>query len=415
MIVNETADIVIAGAGVIGLSIALQLARRTRARVLVLDRAATLGEGSTGASSAVCRHKYSRGEMVVLARDGIDAYRNWQAFVELADPLARFHNVGVLWLGEDSAGWQDSDQQRLSLLGVRTEVIDDEGVRSRFPAINPCTSAPDPSSDVEPRCGGTGLHLLEVDGGYIDPVDVLNDLLRGARNRGVEVRFRTEVDGLEMQGGRVAGVRLADGTSIACPTVISACGPWCTRLFARIGLEHPWQLEPVRIQVVHVDRPPEVTGPLPVVCDVAGGIYFRPQSGGQQIVLGSVREEDERDVVPDPDAYANWADDDFVRAKIYFLEHRVRGLGGIARPHGYTGLYTTNRTDFHPIVGPTPIEGFIVANGFSGHGFKLAPAIGSLVARMLVGRLESFDTTVDAGFLAFDRQPIRLASLGVLA
>ena len=128
-----------------------------------------------------------------------------------------------------------------------------------------------------------------------------------------------------------------------------------------------------------------------------------------------MREEDELERVGDPDVYANWADDDFVRSKLYFLEHRIRGMSRVGRPRGYSGLYTINRTDFHPIVGPTPIEGFIVANGFSGHGFKLAPAIGSLVAQSLAGSASSFDTSVDPAFLAFDRQPIRLASRGVLA
>lgn len=412
---NETADIVIAGAGVIGLCIALQLARRTRARIVVLDRAGTLGEGSTGASSAVCRYKYSRSETVRLASDGINAYRNWKDFVEVADPLASFQNAGVLWLGDSAAGWQDDDQQRLSALGVRVEVIDDQVLRSRFPAINPCVAAPDPSSENEHRCGGVGCHLLEIDGGYIDPVDVLNDLLRSVRARGVEVRFRTEVDALDVRDNRVVGVRFAGGGSIACPTVVSASGPWCKRLFARVGLEYPWQLEATRIQMVHIDRPSEVKGPLPVACDLAAGIYFRPQNGGQQIVLGSVLEEDEREIVEDPDAYANWADDDFIRTKLYFLEHRIRGLGRIRRPRGYTGLYTINRTDFHPIVGPTPIEGFIVANGFSGHGFKLAPAIGSLVARMLAEGADSFDTKVSPDFLAFYREPIRLNSRSVVA
>ncbi len=412
---TDTADVVIAGAGVIGMSIALQIARRSPMRVLVLDRAATPGEGSTGASSAVCRYKYSRNEAVMLARDGIHAYRNWRDFVGLPDPLASFQNAGVLWLGQGQADWPGSDPQRLTSLGVRVEVIDDAGLRSRYPAINPCTSALDPSSEDDHRCEGGAHHLLELDGGYLDPVDVLHDLIRSARQHGVEVRFRTEVDGVRLEGGRVVGVNLADGASIACPVLVSASGPWCGQLFARVGLECPWKLEPTRIQVVHLDRPAEVEGDLPVACDLAAGIYFRPQNRGQQIILGSVLEEDEREVVADPDGYATYADDEYVRTKLYFLEHRIRGLSRINRPRGYSGLYTINRTDFHPVVGPTPIDGFIVANGFSGHGFKLAPAVGSLVARMLAGEADSFDTTVDPAFLAFDREPIRLSSRGVLA
>ncbi len=412
---KHTADIVIAGAGVIGMSIALQLARRSRARILVLEKATSAGRGSTGASSAVCRHKYSHGEMVALARDGIGAYRRWRDFVELTEPRARFQDVGVLWLGDGRPEWPARDASRLAALGVRTAVLDDAELSARFPAINPCPGAPDVLAADPHRCGGGGPHLLELDAGFIDPLDVLADLIDSAREQGVELRFGAKVVGVELQGGRVAGARLADGSAVACETLISASGPWCLRLFERIGLDCPWRLEPVRIQVAHLDRPAGVEGALPVVCDVAGGIYFRPQNRGQQIIVGSVREEDERETVADPDAYADYVDDEFVRTMVFALEHRLRGLAPVRRPRGYSGLYTMNRTDVHPIVGPTPVAGLIVANGFSGHGFKLAPAIGALVARRLAGAAASFDTAVDGGFLAFDRQPIKLESLSVLA
>jgi glycine/D-amino acid oxidase-like deaminating enzyme len=158
-----------------------------------------------------------------------------------------------------------------------------------------------------------------------------------------------------------------------------------------------------------------VPGPIPVTCDPIGGIYFRTQNRGQQIVVGSILEEDEKEFVADPDSFSTYAEDDFIRAKLYALEHRLRGLTDLGRPRGYSGLYTINRQDFHPIVGPTPVQGFLVANGCSGHGFKLAPAIGSLIAQMLAGKAESFDTSVDPSFLAFDRTPMELPALGVLA
>ena len=294
---NQTADIVIAGAGVIGMCIAVQVARRSNARILVLDKAATPGEGSTGASSAVCRHKYSRSETVLLARDGIDAYRHWGDFVQLPNPLAQFSHSGMVWLGDGRPDWPAQEAQRLAGLGVRVEVLDDA----------------------------------------------------------------------------------------------------------------------TRIQMVHIDRPEGVQGDLPVVCDPAGGIYFRTQNRGQQIIVGSVLESDELESVKNPDDYATYADDDYIRMKLYYLEHRLRGMGDIRRPRGYSGLYTINRVDYHPIVGPTPIDGFFVANGCSGHSFKLAPAIGSLIAQMLAGRADRFDTGVDPGYLAFDREPIKLDSHNVLA
>ena len=74
-------DIVIIGAGIIGLNTALQLTRRTSASIAVLEKSNSLGAGSTGASSAICRHRYSLDETVLLAKHGIDAYRNWQEYL----------------------------------------------------------------------------------------------------------------------------------------------------------------------------------------------------------------------------------------------------------------------------------------------------------------------------------------------
>jgi glycine/D-amino acid oxidase-like deaminating enzyme len=78
-------------------------------------------------------------------------------------------------------------------------------------------------------------------------------------------------------------------------------------------------------------------------------------------------------------------------------------------------LYTVNRNDVHPIVGPTEIEGFWAANGFSGHGFKLAPMVGSIVAQAITGEQASFDTDVPLSFLAVDREPKVMADKNVLA
>jgi len=412
---GQTADIVIAGAGVIGLSIAVQLARRSSARIVVLERSSTVGTGSTGASSAICRHKYSLPQMINLARDGISVYRNWPDFVGFSDVLARYQDIGVLWLGNGDTQWTERDARRMSEHGIRALLLDDDSLQERFPGINPCLQVLDEESPERHRCEGGGQHLLELDGGYIDPVDVLQDLLRSARARGIDVQFRAEVSGIEMAGGRVSGVRLADGRSLSTPTVISATGPWCTRLFAGVGLATPWRLEPTRIQVAHIDCPAGVRGPVPVTVDQIGGIYFRPQNRGQQIIVGSILDSDEREFVSDPDDFARYADDEFIRSKLFVLEHRLRGTGDVGRPRGYSGLYTINREDFHPVVGRSPIEGLLVANGMSGHGFKLAPAIGSLVARMLAGQAECFDTDVDPGFLSYDRTPIALKTLGVLA
>jgi glycine/D-amino acid oxidase-like deaminating enzyme len=411
---SRNVDVLIAGGGIVGMSVAFQIARRAKCSVMVVDKGAGPGEGSTGASSAVCRFKYSHAEMVRLARDGIEAYRRWPEFLGLKDVRAEYQRLGVLWFGDGSDDWAEAEGRRLGHEGIRTAVLGASDVAEHYPALNPCIVPPDLAEGTAHDCRPGGGHLLEIDGGYVDPVSALQDLIEAARARGVEVRFQRQVTGLQFDGDRVAGATLSDGETVNCGNIVCATGPWCNALLASAGLAGRWPLEPTRIQVVHIDRPDNLGGDIPVCADAVGGIYLRTQNRGQQILVGSVLSEDEEERA-DPDNYAKYVDDDFARVKLHALQHRLPGLSYAAAVHGYSGLYTINRSDMHPVVGRTPVEGFHVANGFSGHGFKLAPAIGSLLAQAITGETIAFDTSVSADFLAFDRAPIALASKTVLA
>ncbi len=408
-------DVVIVGAGIIGLSTAWQLARRARLRILVVDKAAGVGEGSTGASSAVCRFRYSHDEVVGLARDGIRAYQQWQAFTRLPQCRAGFHQEGVLWLTGTDAAWADAEYARMTRLGIACEVLDDTALAQRFPALGNCTLAPDLDTGKPHRCAGGGSHLFECDGGYVEPVAAAADLVEACRGRGVEVSFGQRVISVDSGGGQVRGIGLAGGEYVATPLLINAAGPWCQDLNQRAGIELGWQLMPVRIQVLYRDRPAVLSGHIPVTVDLAGGIYFRTQNRGQQLVVGSVRAEHERERVADPDHFAALADPDFEVTVLHALHHRLPALPYAGKVSSYCGLYTVNVDDVHPIVGPTALPGFWVANGFSGHGFKLAPAIGSLLAQAITGQSDDFDTHVTPAFLAVDRAPIALATKSVLA
>jgi sarcosine oxidase, subunit beta len=412
---SETRDIVIVGAGIIGLCTAFQLSKRTNARILVLEKGAGLGEGSTGASSAVCRFKYSRPEMVQLAIDGVSAYRNWADFLGLATPRAVFHQDGVLWFAIGDRAQAEAESRRLQGLGVVIAVLDDVDLQRQFPAISPCGIAPDLETGMEHDCTpGRHSHLLELEAGYIDPSDALQDVLDSVRAKGVEVRFNAGVESVRHVGNRIQGAILRDGSSIDCGTVVNAAGPWCNDLNRSAQIDLKWPLKPTRIQVVHIDRPPEVVGPIPVTCDIPGGIYFRTQNRGQQLIVSSILEEDEKEIVEDPDHFARYVDDDYVRAKLHALHHRLPALTyrGV---QGYSGLYTINSVDVHPIVGRTPLSGYFLANGCSGHGFKIAPAVGSLLAQAITNIRVAGDTEVDPAFLAVDREPISVGSLSVLA
>ncbi|MCA3254072.1 MAG: FAD-binding oxidoreductase [Alphaproteobacteria bacterium] len=410
---SSSVDVAIIGAGIVGLAVAHQIRRRSRLRVLVFDKGAGVGEGSTGASSAVCRFRYSNDEMVVLARDGIAAYQAWPDFLRTPDPSAVFHRRGSLWLAPEGVDWSAREAARLQGFGIAAETLDDGDLADRFPALSPCAVPPDLVSGEPHPCAGGAVHLLETDAGYMDPMAAATDLLAAVRAGGSEVRFRSPVTAVESAGGRATGVRLASGERIAAGAVVNAAGPWCNPLFDDLGLSR-WPLRPTRIQIAVVDCPDPLYGRLPICADLPGGIYFREELGSRRIVVGSLLEADEQEAVTDPDDFDRSADADFTAAKLHALAHRIPGLP-LRGVQGYSGLYTINAADVHPIVGETELAGFHAANGCSGHGFKLAPAIGALLARAITGEGDAYDTAADPAFLAVDRAPIAVPVKSAMA
>jgi glycine/D-amino acid oxidase-like deaminating enzyme len=411
--VTQRADVVVVGAGIVGASIAYQLARRG-VSVVALDKGKGPAEGSTGASSSICRCRYTYPEVVRLAFHGLTAYGNWAEFTGLAEPRSGLERVGVLWMMGEQPEKVQADADKLRSQGVEAENIGPDEVNELFPALSTCAEPFDLTGEEEHECRPGEAFLFENEGGYADPVSANQDLIEATRARGGEVRFDSRVVGVTNVAGRVSGVTLADGETISAGLTVNAAGPWCNQLNALAGVELSWTLTPTRVQTVYRTWPEDL-GPLPVGADSSTGIYFRPESRGSQVLVGSVLPEDEEEVVDDPDDYKRSPDADFTEVKLAAFHHRVPALEARGMPTGIAGLYTINREDVHPVVGPTGLEGFWVANGFSGHGFKLAPAVGSMIAQEITGVRGDFDTDVPMSFFAVDREPIEIAVKHVLA
>lgn len=405
--------VVVVGAGIVGSSIAYQLARRG-VEVVALDKGRGPAEGSTGASSSICRCRYTFPEVVRLAYHGQEAYGHWSDFTGLKDVRSGLNRVGVLWLMGESTGKVAADAEKLVSQGVSAEALGPGDVTSLFPALSTCGVPFDLTGEVEHQCAPGHAFLYEPEGGYADPVGANQDLIEATRASGGEVRFDSAVMKVIKQRDRAIGVTLTDGTSVTGDLVINAAGPWCNQLNALAGADLRWTLTPTRIQTVYREWPSGM-GDLPVGADSSTGIYFRPESGGQQVLVGSVLPEDEEEAVDDPDHFKRTPDQEFTTLKLAAFHHRVPGLEARGSVSGIAGLYTVNREDVHPVVGPTGVDGFWVANGFSGHGFKLAPAIGSMVAQAITGETSDFDTDVPMEFFGVDRDPLELEVKAVLA
>jgi glycine/D-amino acid oxidase-like deaminating enzyme len=411
--VTAGADVVVVGAGIIGSSIAYQLSRHG-VSVIALDKGAGPAEGSTGASSSICRCRYTHPEVVRLAYHGQQAYGSWEEFTGLSDVRSGLHRVGVLWMLGESTEVVDAAVDKLVSQGVEAANLGPDDVAGRFPALSTCAAPFDMTGNVEHVCSPGEAFLFESGGGYVDPVGANQDLIEATVARGGEVEFNSRVVEVAREGERATGVILEGGETIGADLVINAAGPWCNQLNALAEVDLRWTLTPTRIQTVYRPWPPDL-GPLPVGADASTGIYFRPESAGQQVLVGSVLAEDEEEVVDDPDSFRRVPDADFTQMKLAAFHHRIPALEARGNVSGIAGLYTINREDVHPVVGPTGRDGFWVANGFSGHGFKLAPAIGSMVAQAFTGVSTDFDTDVPMEFFAVDREPIDVAVKSVLA
>lgn len=308
----------------------------------------------------------------------------------------------------------ETDTAKLLSQGVETEALSAEEVQKLFPSLSTCAAPFDMTGEIEHVCEQGEAFLYEVTSGYADPVGANQDLIEATNNVGGSVRFGSEVVEILSEGDRVVGVKTSDGDEFYSDLVINSAGPWCNGLNELAGVEHRWTLTPTRIQTVY--RPwPDSLGSLPTCADGMTGIYFRPESAGQQVLVGSVIAEDEEEIVSDPDDFKTSPDSDFVQMKMAMFHHRIPGLEARGDLSGIAGLYTINREDVHPILGPIGRDGFWVANGFSGHGFKLAPAVGSMIAQAFTDSRLDDDTDVPFDFFSVDRSPINTESKSVLA
>jgi glycine/D-amino acid oxidase-like deaminating enzyme len=267
---------------------------------------------------------------------------------------------------------------------------------------------------------GDDALLYERESGYFEPTESLQDLSDSCRRDGVDMRLSAEVTRIMQSDKRVTGVQCADGSVVHTECVVNAAGPWVNNVLGLAKLKLPKTFTPVRIQVIYKQCPELFTDDaclVPGICDTVSGFYCRPQIGSKQMIVSTVKEEEERDAVPDPDHYSRVADPEYRQRFLNSFHHRFPESPARGNISSMSGLYTICEDDVHPCIGDTELGGFVVCNGFSGHGFKCAPAVGSLVAQHVSGVKRAFDddTAVDIDFFSPYREPLVLESKNVLA
>ncbi len=363
----KTADIVIIGGGINGSSIAFHLARRGSGHVVLVEKG-HIASGPTGLSSGIVRQHYSQETLSAMARDSV---RVFASFKDEVGGDAGFVPCGVVFLSSsEAAPVLQASVAMHQRIGIRETLLSADDLAVLDPHV---------------FLGDVACGAHDADGGYADPALTASSFADAAKRLGVEIMQRTTVTGLRVEGGRMAGVATDKG-DIASPIVINAAGPWGAKLASQVGVEIP--LTVTRHPVVVMQRPADWRNPTPVWGDLVAGWYYKPD-GEAGIMVGSVR-DDHRSVNPD-DYDGTPTHDEVVAASSAILERFPVMEGGTARK-GWAGVYDVT-PDSQPVIDRIDaVPGFFCAVGFSGHGFKIAPAVGQIVSELVLdGACRSYD------------------------
>ena len=358
---SHTFDVIIIGGGIMGCSTAFQLAQ-CGLNVALLEKK-TIGEGPTGKSSAIIRQHYSNELTARMAYHSLHVFQN---FEEVVGGESGFTQCGFLMTvaAKDKAGLEANIAMQQKI-GIETGLVPPEEIRKLMPGLKTAVSL---TAAFEPQSG------------YADPYLTVTAYAQAARRLGAAIHQDTQVTDIRMAGGKVQGVESNNGPFDA-PVVLNCTGAWGAQVAKLAGIEAP--IESCRVQVSMFRRPPGEEAGHPVVADFEHAIYFRPETGN--LTLVGLIDPKEADAIVDPDHFSENVSDAFVLESGERLVTCYPAMEQSQSIGGYASLYAIT-PDWHPIVDELPAgSGLYLCSGFSGHGFKLGPAVGRMLADLVLG------------------------------
>ncbi len=365
---TRTADVVIVGGGCMGASVAFHLARRGVTNVVLVEREQLLGTGSTGRNAGGVRHQFSHEANIRLSIESIGVL---ERFKEEVGADIDFHQDGYLFLlsTAESVEVFTANVERQRRLGIDVEWLDAAAAAALAPGLV-----------TEHVIGAT---FCQRDG-IADPNGVTMGFARSAQAEGVSILRETEVTGVRVIGGRVAGVETTGG-AIDAPVVVNAAGPHARAIGRMAGLDVP--VEAYR-RHIFIAQPPASGGRWNVpdsrimVIDFESTFYFHREGAGVLFGMGDPHE------TPSFDLTVQW---DFLEQVSPVAARRLPALADAPIAHAWAGLYEVT-PDANPIIGAArDLPGFFLINGFSGHGFQHSPAAGRILADVITGRDPGMD------------------------
>ena len=390
---NKKADAIIIGAGVIGSSVAFELAKRGY-KTLNIDKLPTSGYGSTSNSCAIVRAHYSTWDGVAMAYEGFFYWDDWANYLGVEDERGM---IKYMKTGSIIFKLQGEDHSKKSLkyfeeIGVEHEIWDLDKLKERMPIYShdqfDGTTRPDDDDHFFDKTGKKIEGAVFTPGsGYVsDPQLSSHNLQVAAEANGGEFLFNNEIKEIRQEDGKVLGVTLKTGEQIDAPIVVNVAGPHSFVINRMAGVEEEMNIKTkaLRHEVHHVPSPEgfdfEKDGFH--TSDGDNGIYFRPETGNTILIGSEDPLCDPKEWIEDPDNYNNEVTESQWRAQVYRCARRIPDLKIPSRTSGVVDLYDVS-DDWIPIYDKSALRGFYMAIGSSGNQFKNAPVAGHCMAELI--------------------------------
>jgi|TARA_B100000315_G_scaffold260828_1_gene325947 sarcosine oxidase subunit beta len=381
--------ITIVGAGVVGCSIALAT-RRLGMDVTVIDKLGAVGHGSTSASCAIIRRYYSEPGMIALANEGAHVWADWESFLgPIEDDKIVFPRPGMLFIPPQVDDDVRTIVGEMAKLNIKVSILDVAEVKQRFSYLNTASNFPPLPPDHEAFFESRGRDIegvvYEEDAGYVVSPGLATQNLRDAGERdGVQFQLNREVCAIDKRDDDTFELTTTDGGRIESDVVVNAAGPHSSIVNRLAGVTLPLTTRPLRQEVHTLNNPLfDESSPLLIVGDMDSGVYWRPEGGGRDIIVGSTEPEcDDLDWIDDPDDYNDGITESYWRRQTMRLMQRFPQVKqGPAR--GLSALYDVTVEDWYPIVDRTDLPGYYVCIGTSGSSFKTSPVLGQVLAKII--------------------------------
>ncbi len=361
-----TVEVVIIGGGVMGASTAYHLAARGQKNVLLLEKEEFFGQGATGRCAGGVRYQFST---EINVRLSLESLLMLERFKDEVGQEINYRKCGYLFAltRPEDVEYFRRNVELQHQLGVQTEWLTGDETRLRVPLMR-----------FEDALAGT----FNPKDGLVDPNSVVMGYIGAAQRMGVEALNNVEAVGLKIAGGKVKGVETNEGF-VAAPVVVNAAGPWAALIGRMAGVNIP--LAPLRRQMLTTTPLPELPADFPFVIDFAQSLYFHREGDGLLTGMSNPNEKP---------GFDQNVDEDFELVNLEAATARMPLLEKAGLVSHWAGLYEVT-PDAHPIFGSTPVEGFYLVGGFSGHGFMHGPISGKLMAEYILdGKFQSVDVSM---------------------